>query len=94
MQSGGTDVGSQVDMHTCTEACTYSKQGVGSVKGDWDMHVWPHTGAHVCMQLCKGVGADMVRHTYKHTNQDVDLKRVTGPCMKSHTGAHLFHVTK
>ena len=29
----GADVGSQVDMHTCTDACTNSNQGVGPEKG-------------------------------------------------------------
>ena len=32
-----TDTGSQVDMHTCTDACTQSNQGWDQQTGDWDM---------------------------------------------------------
>ena len=32
-KGGGADVGSQVDMHICTDACTHSNQGVGTDEG-------------------------------------------------------------
>ena len=31
------DVGSQVDIHTCTDACSYSTQSGGLGEGNWDM---------------------------------------------------------
>ena len=52
---GGAYMNSHVDMHTCTDACTHSNQGVAPDEGLMEMHI----GLHVCMQLCKGSRADM-----------------------------------
>ena len=30
---GGVDLGSQVDIYSCTDACTHPNQGVGAEKG-------------------------------------------------------------
>ena len=50
---------------TCTHLLMYvniPKQGVGQDKDDWNMNAGPHKGAHVCMQLLKGVGVDIRCH--------------------------------
>ena len=42
----------QVDMHTCNDACTHSKQCVGPEEDDCDVNKEPYRGAHLCIQLC------------------------------------------
>ena len=49
MQRDGADVGSQVDMHSCTDACTHSNQGVGLEVGNWNTHAGPHRSTHFHM---------------------------------------------
>ena len=50
---GGADMGSLVDMYTCTDACTHSKQGVGIEVG-WLRHnhsaTQGHQGFHTTIQ--------------------------------------------
>ena len=43
------DMVSQVDMYTCTDACTHFNQGVGPMVGDWDTHT--HTLSHREIQV-------------------------------------------
>ena len=40
------------------------------MRGDWDMHMGPLMGAHVCMQLCKGSGRDVRSWVDMHTCSD------------------------
>ena len=51
MQRGGADVGSQVNMHTCTNACTHCKVW-GQMWGDWDTYMGScvHTCLHSTME--------------------------------------------
>ena len=42
---GRADMGSEVYIHTCTDACTPCDQDVGPEKGGWDMHTG-HTFVH------------------------------------------------
>ena len=35
-------MGSLMDMHTCTDTCTHSKQGVHLERGDWIVYTGPH----------------------------------------------------
>ena len=52
-------MGSLVDMHACNDIHTYSNQGLGLEEGNWYLHKSVQRGAHVFVQLCKGVVADM-----------------------------------
>ena len=45
-------MGSQVDINTCTNACTHAKEGVGLEMG-WLEHT--HIGTQVYMELCNEV---------------------------------------
>ena len=50
---------SLVTIHVCTDACTHSHQGMNQKRVGWRMHVGPHRCTYVCMQLCKGGGAEV-----------------------------------
>ena len=41
-QGGGADIGSQVDIDTCTDACNYAQEGVG-------LFEQAYSDTHVCM---------------------------------------------
>ena len=67
---GGADMGSLVDMCTCTDACTHSKQGMGTEVG-WLRHnhsaTQGHQGFHITIQRGE---ADMVSLVDMYTCTD------------------------
>ena len=44
-----TVMGSHMEMHTCTDTCMHSNQGIAPDKGDWDTHMEPY----ICLKLSK-----------------------------------------
>ena len=48
-------MGSQVDINSCTDACTHSEQGVDHNQGDWDTHTVTNRETQVSMKLCLGL---------------------------------------
>ena len=47
------------NIYACTDAFTHSNQGLGPEEGSgWDTYTGPYKGAHVCMPLHKGGGAE------------------------------------
>ena len=53
MERGGADMGSQVDMYTCTDACEHSNQGMGTKVGSLRHKHSPtqrHPGFHITIQ--------------------------------------------
>ena len=57
---GGADMGSQDDLNSCTDACTHSKQGVGTeMQDDWDIK-------HSAIQGHPGFHKTMHRECYTH----------------------------
>ena len=48
-KGSGAHFWSQVDMHTCNDAYTYSKQGVGPEVWDWGPYTDPQRGTHDSM---------------------------------------------
>ena len=42
-------MGNQMDINTCTDAYTYSKQGVGTEVWDWDTYTVPQRGTYDSM---------------------------------------------
>ena len=74
----GTHVYAKGDLHTQTDICTNSNQGVGPDEGCLDVHMGTQRGAHVCVQLCKGVGVD--------DGSKVDMLTCTNACTHSNQG--------
>ena len=57
-KGGGPDMGSQVDINSCTDACTHSKQGVGTQAGslghkhsNTQVHPTSHITIHRVVEL-------------------------------------------
>ena len=46
-KGGRADVGSQLDMYTCSDLCTYSNQGVGTRRGLTETFMQDFIGAHM-----------------------------------------------
>ena len=59
---GGADMGSQVDMGTCTDACTHSKQGVGPE----DNQVYPKIDLHFVTIFEVSMGAGQCHLALQH----------------------------
>ena len=77
---GGADIGNQVDIHSGTDACTHSSQGVWPEAG-WlaaHTHTLPCRGIHVSIKLCIRGGVDM--------GSQVDINSCTDACIHSNHG--------
>ena len=95
----GAVIGSQMDMHTCTDACTHSNKLWDQMKDDWDKHTGPnrkYVSACSCgkavEQIWKsGVHAYMYWCMYTFWARCRTRKGVTGTCTRGHPwGAHLY----
>ena len=73
-------MGSQVDINSCSDACTHSKQVVEPQAGRLGhTHTVTHRGTQVSMKLCIGVEPDMASQVdintctdaYTHSKQGV-----------------------
>ena len=86
----GEDVGSQVDMHTCSGSCTHYNEGGGPKQG---LLGHTHREGHIFMQLCKGVEETWeVRWTCKHVLIHVHIPTKVWDQMRDfldmHSGPH------
>ena len=78
-KGSGADMDSQVDINSCTNACTCSKQGVGTQMMITGKQTNSHTGIPtVSIKLCIGGGADM--------GSQVDINACNNACTHSKQG--------
>ena len=91
---GGPDMGCKVDINSCTDACTHSKQGVAT-EMRWLGHKHtPYRGTQVFIKLCIWGGPDVdsqvdiksCTHACTHSKQDGTTSRVTGKHTVKHRG--------
>ena len=73
-KGGGTHFWSQVGMHTCTDAYTYSKQGVGPKVWDWDTYTVSQMAPMIPCNYAKGMELTWrVRWTCTHVLMNVHI---------------------
>ena len=75
---GGPDISSQVDINSCTDACTHSKQGLGP-EIRWLRH------KHTAIQGCQSFHQTMQRGGPDISSQ-VDINSCTDACTHSEQG--------
>ena len=71
-------MGSHIDINTCTDACTHSKQGGEQKKGNWDTNTLTYRGTQVSIKLCIVGGVARSSH--------VDINSCTDACTHSKQG--------
>ena len=80
-KGGETDMVSQVDMYTCTDACTHFNQGVAlQARMDWDTHTHTTTQGHWGFHVNYPEGVDLTCGSW------VDINTCPDACTHSEQG--------